>query len=536
MAGFASLRADSSRFGSEAFLRLSDLLIFILFSTYVVAIFIRGYDFTFDDALFYFKISQSLAAGNGLVFGAGIPTNGFHPFWLLVCSALSLLSSEPEAFLRLMLAVTAALNAGSILVLRFGCSRFIQGLPLSLGILFSLPYFLFAGLGMESALTCFFLVSATCLAARFFVTHSVRLFVGASLCAGLAVFSRLDAVIIVLPLALYLIAGAVLAFRNRPSALALCVLGGVLALLPVASWLIFNSLYFGSVIPISGKLKLANSAGIGVGISARLRIMSGFQLLYLFTLVLGSAVRMILSRLKLDAFIFLCVGQIIYAVYLAFSGQTEIYAWYFVSLALVSGLGLALGLDSVRQASGTVTGTRLQGAAAVLLSLGVGVFSSYNMYRYITRPLAEMTGYRLSADRQMPDRFKPPARVLAFDRPGQATYFLGLDVIAIDGLTTNLAFQQDLRAHGIDWLIKAYNVTGFLGPTDNPVSADGFCKDQLYLGAMRFSCGAGGTFDRVRFFSRLDGSELGSINLVGLRKFVIPSNPFLTIYELPPPK
>lgn len=41
-----------------------------------------------DDAFYYFKIAQNIAAGRGSTFDGIAPTNGYHPLWELVCVAL----------------------------------------------------------------------------------------------------------------------------------------------------------------------------------------------------------------------------------------------------------------------------------------------------------------------------------------------------------------------------------------------------------------------------------------------------------------
>ena len=112
--------------------------------------------------------------------------------------------------------------------------------------------------------------------------------------------------------------------------------------------------------------------------------------------------------------------------------------------------------------------------------------------------------------------------VLVYDRPGILAFLDGLNVIAADGLTSNLAYQRALRAGGIDWLVRHQRVDAVLVPRivggRHGVAVCGL----LFFESARALCGRGPDGQLVpvamRYYSRLDGSVLGTIPLAGLRK------------------
>lgn len=52
-----------------------------------------------DDAYYYFTIARNLAAGRGPTFNGFDRTNGFHPLWLAVLSALAFVVRSRDGFL-----------------------------------------------------------------------------------------------------------------------------------------------------------------------------------------------------------------------------------------------------------------------------------------------------------------------------------------------------------------------------------------------------------------------------------------------------
>lgn len=64
-----------------------------------------------DDAFYYFKIAQNIAAGRGSTFDGLHPTNGYHPLWMgLLIPLLRALPDRLEILVNLALALQAFLG------------------------------------------------------------------------------------------------------------------------------------------------------------------------------------------------------------------------------------------------------------------------------------------------------------------------------------------------------------------------------------------------------------------------------------------
>lgn len=510
--------------------RLADTGVLVCFLIAAVMIFAYPYRYAHDDALFYFQIAASVAAGDGPVFSAGLPTNGYHPFWLIICTGLWFIAPDQEIFMRLIALTTVGLSAATLLILRLGLAGTIAPLALSVGLLPSLAYVLLAGYGMESALAALcFAVTLVC-AIKFLERSRAVWLIGASAAAGLCVFARLDMAVSLLPLAGYVLARSVILrdgndMRGFVAALAVAVAIGCL---PVLGWLSYNLVVFDHPVPISGQLKLAGANGFGlVPMTGTTKLLAGAMIVAVGVLAMfgrHTAHRVILAA---------GIGQIIYLGYLSLSGQSEVFAWYFVPMALTSSLCVAAAVDALStrwKGKFQLPALRLSLAGAVGFLVVAGVLQTA---RYANRQGFDPADYRGQGSLGEVAVRNGIDRVLAFDRPGQLAYMDGLTVIAADGLTTSLAFQEHLRAESISWLIETYDIQAFVGPSEGAPWIPKLCDGTIYLGSTSYRCGDDGSFAEVEFFSRLDGSRLGSIDLRSAERIHFEPGRNLGLYVLP---
>src|SRR6185436_2667256 len=74
-----------------------------------------------DDAYYYFVIARNLAHGLGSTFDGIVPTNGYHPLWMLVLVPLAALTIgagvSPWVFVHLALSLCALLDVASGVIL-----------------------------------------------------------------------------------------------------------------------------------------------------------------------------------------------------------------------------------------------------------------------------------------------------------------------------------------------------------------------------------------------------------------------------------
>ena len=57
------------------------------------------FDYLRDDFFYYLIVAQNFASGHGSTFNGIVPTNGYHPLWMLVLAGLSLFMHNPAAVL-----------------------------------------------------------------------------------------------------------------------------------------------------------------------------------------------------------------------------------------------------------------------------------------------------------------------------------------------------------------------------------------------------------------------------------------------------
>jgi hypothetical protein len=229
--------------------------------------------FNTDDAFYYFKTAQNIVEGHGVSFDGIARTNGFHPLWMVALLPIFTLAKTDLILpLRLVIALQAAWGLGSALLLyQLGktlCSRWVAFL-MALVWAFTpvIHEVVFKG-GTEAGLNAFFLVLLLWQfyllseqLARGEINFSRIVAVGGI--AALTLLSRLDNVFLVFILGSWLI----LRFWRSPKAesvknfatfqwwfkLGSAYFAPLVTTLGV--YLLVNQIYFGSAMPVSGKVK-----------------------------------------------------------------------------------------------------------------------------------------------------------------------------------------------------------------------------------------------------------------------------------------
>jgi hypothetical protein len=212
-----------------------------------------------DDAYYYLKIAGNVANGNGSTFNGIVPTNGYHPLWLLLLTALCFTTHNLTAqvcvvcflgfagclltfllsqrlCLRLGLSAHAAL-AVALMVLAFSCQLFTEGMEVTLTIPLMIGLLIYFK-SLESALNA---------------SQAVILGLLASLC----ILSRLDTAIWLAMVALFGFCDK--SIRSRFNAVS--ILCTWIGLLPVLGYLVFNRVVFQTWTPISGQAKQLKPIG-----------------------------------------------------------------------------------------------------------------------------------------------------------------------------------------------------------------------------------------------------------------------------------
>jgi hypothetical protein len=227
---------------------------------------------TVDDTFYYFKTALNVSRGLGSTFDGLNPTNGYHPLWLALLSAVFSLFRDDLVFLtRVAFTIQVVMVwAGGMVLARV---RAAGGpwvlLPLTLALLnpFTAKIVL---CGQETALQ--FLTSSAALVywwnlrtsptqsapGRPDRATSARGWIVLGLLCTLATLSRLDtiffcAVLLAMPVVLPSETEGSLGFGGR---LRLSVIGGAAMTVGLAPYLVFNVLEYKHMMPVSGAIKL----------------------------------------------------------------------------------------------------------------------------------------------------------------------------------------------------------------------------------------------------------------------------------------
>jgi hypothetical protein len=211
-----------------------------------------------DDAFYYFKIAQNIAAGRGSSFDGIHPTNGYHPLWMgFLVPIFRLVPDQLELALRLGLIEQALLDLVTALLVYFLAQAMLSDrrwAVLACALYFLNPHtILYQMNGMETALSTllevvvlyfFVLLQAPSPGARLPYTRF-------AVACGLLLLARTDNVI------LCLVLFAALAWQEwkRHASLRGTFGMGLKVCAIVAPWLVWNYARFHQLVQVSGWAK-----------------------------------------------------------------------------------------------------------------------------------------------------------------------------------------------------------------------------------------------------------------------------------------
>jgi len=223
-----------------------------------------------DDGFISLRVVENVLAGRGLTWNVDERVQVFtHPLWLLVATAACAVTRELQ-FTVFAVQIVTSLAAAALLA--FGIARTTAATAASLALLVvSKPFVDYSTSGLENPLSHLLLV--VFLLAWFRSDEEPGVLFGLGLAGGLAMLDRYDLALVVLPpLAVRLL--------GRPDRLRLAAAAA--AILPLAAWLAFATVYYGFPLPNTAYAKL------GTGLTAADLAPQG--LLYVRNLVTRSPV------------------------------------------------------------------------------------------------------------------------------------------------------------------------------------------------------------------------------------------------------
>ena len=413
---------------------------------------VNPFAFVPDDALFYLVIGRNVADGRGITFSQVMDTNGFQPLWQAVVAGLVTLTQplgvrSDAAQVAAMVATSWAFLAGGLVLLQ-RLLRLLGLAPAARFVALAAVLALLGGpygtLATEASMVLFALVVALLAARRLVLApaaESTRPSVLLGLATGFVLLARLDTVFVA---GTVLVTVLVVLARSqgwRP-ALRSVVTAGVVASGVVAPYLIWNLVAFGHLNPISGAVKLDLSQ---IWLVADSVGASGWAMV-LAALAFG-ATAALLGRHRSDLWPWAAITSGALAAcgfyYLFSPGKLTNAGWYQAPHILAFALGTALLVDRVllrlpRLAPLAYAGASLLGAGALVFVLQHRVEGANKVQADAVRQFGR------DADAALPD----DSVVVTVDYPGYVALVTRRPVIALDGLTGDYAFQDDLRDRG----------------------------------------------------------------------------------------
>jgi len=392
--------------------------------------------FYFDDFFYYLVPARSFLATGTFSFHPAVPTNGFQPLWMvIVASALAMSAHHALAFYVLLNAIIAALFVFSFyqattLLREGGASRTLQAAG---GVLVAALQLEIATTGMEVALTTPLLLWLTRkVLARSLSEMRPRALAGIGLLGSGVILSRLDAAVLLLPLAVAL----VWTDRPKPSAFGWLAIGA----LPLWAYGITSYVLSGSALPISGHAKMLKGLtwptlhpleplALELG---RYAVVSPVAFLVVFALAAFAPAKADAdgrARTLINAGF---IGVLAYYAAYCFLTDWRLWFWYKYPLAWLCVLGCLKMASGARRSVEIVT----LGIATLLMIVAIRIMiprtpSSNWIYGH-ARAIAEFEKTH-------------PGNYAMGDCAGTAAYLLPSPVLQTEGLVGDAAFLEHVR-------------------------------------------------------------------------------------------
>src|SRR5262245_36656598 len=316
---------------------------------YLVAHARRSWPLLFaDDAFYYFGVARHVGAGHGSTFAGLVHTNGYHPLWLLLLSAIAFVVRDPYNLLAAVVVVQGLLWLGVVreavtIGRRLGSEAAALAGLTAMSVLAVLTGQLSFS-GMESAPLLFLLLLSVRLILQLDEREDTRAELYVGLVLALVCLARLDAVFTAVPL-------AVVAARRGGPPLAAAARRGVRLVGPLAAalagYVVVNLIVFDTPTPVSGQAKSlggpffdlrAFEQFLKAGQIGQRPLWIGALTLVLLAVAfgLGAWRRELLTRRLMGCAAAFLVGQALMVGYLVVASSYPVWAWYHYNVALLA--------------------------------------------------------------------------------------------------------------------------------------------------------------------------------------------------------
>ena len=427
----------------------------LLLLLYALPSHLRPARYPADDSYFYLLVAENIVGGNGSTFNGVMPTNGYHPLWMLLCLPIALVTDGNRiatlhvTFVVQLLLLVALLLCARQIARTLGLRHGMFGATLLAAYFLSYLY-------ASEAHVNGFLIAATfwalLVAARRDTLPRWTL-VGVGL--GLALLARLDNVFLAAALVLV---GIPMACGRSPRALtrALAVVtpGAVI----VAPYLAYNVVVHGHLMPISGAIKstfpalrpdITNLGSLGVIVA----ILALVSILVSRGVQGRDPLRLILRTVG--------IGVLMHAAYIVlFTDEITTWSWYYVPGVLNAALLLGLGMEWLERTAARVAGRRTADLGVRLcLVLLVLAGTARTWQRYAT----DKHAWKREVAAWLADNLRAGEPIYVYEHPGTFAYYSNQRIVPIDGLINDYHYQDELVRLGVRNYLAAKGIGFYLG-------------------------------------------------------------------------
>ena len=490
----------------------SFLILISVFLINAIFYYLNPAKFVPDDSLFYVVIAKYIVADATSSFNGLIETNGYHPLWMIfnviAVFIADVLSIDPLYVVGFIYQLFVGLSLVYIYKISMIWKKFS-----AVGTSFVIIFLLMSNSvlqNMESSLALFFVVYTVY--SFLTIDNNKKSFFKFGMLLGFVLLSRLDLIFFSVFIAFVYIKKQFRSIKAEPTKLFLFIVGGLLIAVP---YLLYNQMYFGSIMPISGALKS----------SYPLVTFSWHRLFpYGIIVLIASIIIMFISYYEKNrdvnvVLMTLAVSTVVHAFYLALFQFPM--TWYFITgyflLAMVVGY-------VVKKFESNITIYFVIIFSLVLFSIGT-IYLRYSTdftirsHVFGSQKISEQyrAQFKLMSE-NIAKAIPPGSTVLTWDLPGVLAYFGKLNVFSADGLITNRKYQDDLVRVGARKLFAKYNIEYIIVP----IRMNGTFYNGMNIKRIKIK-GQSGYL--ITIFSRLHHKRVGSFHV--MEKDIIFSTPIL---------
>ncbi len=438
---------------------------------------VRPENFTVDDGYFYPQIARYIAHGGGSTFNGIMPTNGYHPLWMLLCIPFAAITSASGPLLQMLATVQDLLLLLCLLVF-VAVARQANMRGAVLGSVPLLFICMVVGIWRLLETTLALTLQLACLVVVLRLLPSLsggrlerwrNIAIGVLL--GLCMLARLDLIFFSFVVLAYNLIRRGIAPRMR----SVLVQGGVASLV-VAPYLGWNWLHFHHLLPISGAIKNTFPHAHAWGIAP-----------FMYPVILGLAVQLVLL-FRSHKTTFHVAGLLLgiaTALQMAYSlNFGELAPWYLTTGYLCLTYGVIEVVDLVLRRAPRLAWTEIALACLILAGFGglgaLRLMSNFTYTRFRQREVRFHTAYqepKWTLAQKLRSHLPRGSRIFIFDAPGGVAYGSGMSILPADGLVADYAYNTLLPREGFCRYAADHRIAYFIAPYLSP----GQVYDRLYL-------------------------------------------------------